>query len=305
MRPLVLLALLLWLPLIPSTLISQERTFRVEPIAEGVHLIASSHGGDPNILVAAGQDRLLLVDGIWSDVVDDLVAAVRTISALPIGDVVLTHWHPDHTQGNAELREQGITVWAHTAAQRRMRTGNPIEYFDLDVPPYSAEALADSTVSSARVLRLGDREVHLIPVLPAHTDGDVMVHFPAANVLHMGDLKLGGIYPFVELSSGGDVEGLIAALDQALALADENTVVVPGHGPLAGRADLAAYRDLLDTVWRRVREGVAEGRSLDEVIAMRPAAEFDSAWSTELIPTERFVGILYQAASARSAGGSK
>lgn len=275
---------------------AQERTFRVEPIADGVYLVASSNLGDPNVIFVTGPDRLVLVDGTFGEAAGGLLAAVREQSPLPLGDVVLTHWHPDHTQTNAVFRAEGATVWAHPNAQRRMREGSAIDYFGLEIPPYPAEALADRTLMEAHTLWAGDHELRLIPLAPAHTDGDVLVHLPRANVLHLGDLQLGGVYPFVELSSGGDVDGLIAALDQALALADENTVVVPGHGPIGERADLAAYRDLLATVWTRVRAGVADGKSLEEVVASAPAAEFDARWNTPLIPTDRFVEILYKAA---------
>lgn len=277
---------------------AQERALRSESLGEGVYLIASSNLGDPNNLLVVGPGRLLLVDGTFGEATEALLREVRRASASPVRDVVLTHWHPDHTQANAVLRSQGAMVWAHEAAQRRMRAGNPIEYFGLEIPPYPAEALADRTLDGPRTFRLGEEEVRVIPLGPAHTDGDVLIHLPRANVIHLGDLQLGGIYPFVELSSGGQVDGLIRALDQALALADESTVIVPGHGPVGGRADLVAYRALLATVWERVRTSVADGKSLEEVIASAPAAEYDADWSTPLIPTERFVAILYQAATA-------
>lgn len=286
------------LPLLTGGLAAQERSLRADPVAEGVYVVASSNIGDPNVLVVAGPDRLLLVDGIWAEAVGELLTTVRTRSTLPIGDLVLTHWHPDHSQGNAVLRAEGITIWAHENAQQRMRTGNPIAYFALDIPAYPADALADRTLATAHTLTVGQEPVHLIPLPPAHTDGDVVVHLPRANVIHVGDLQLAGMYPFVELSSGGDVDGLIAAFDQVLALADENTVIVPGHGPVGRRADLQEYRNLLATVWERVKEHAGQGKSLEEVVALRPAAEFDARWSSPLIPTDRFVGILYEAASA-------
>lgn len=288
---------LLCLALSSTALAAQEaRTLRSEPLAEGVLLVASSNLGDPNVLAVVGPDRVLLVDGMYPDAIEPLLAEVRRTSPAPVRDVVLTHWHPDHTMGNAALRAHGATVWAHPNAQRRMREGNRIEYFAADVPAYPAEALADEELAEARTLTVGDHEVRLVPLAPAHTDGDVLVHLPRANVIHMGDLLLGGIYPFAELSSGADVDGLIAALDVALALADENTVIVTGHGPVGRRAELQAGRDLLATVWARVGAAVAEGRSLEEVVALRPAAEYHDRWNTPLIPTDRFVGILYQAA---------
>lgn len=291
---------LLCAPLLTGTLTAQERTLRVEPIGTGAFLVASSNAGDPNILVAVGSDRLVLVDGIWADAVDELMRTVGAASELPVRDLVLTHWHPDHSQGNAALRAQGITVWAHENAQRRMQAGNAIEFFGLEIPAYPADALADHALAEPHTMDIGGQEVRLVPMAAAHTDGDVMVHLPTANVLHMGDLQLGGIYPFVELSSGGDVDGLLAALDQAIALADESTIVIPGHGPVGRRSDLETYRGLLAAVWARVQDGVAQGKTVDEVIAAAPAAEFDAAWNTPLVPTDRFVGILYQAATARA-----
>lgn len=291
------------LALLADPLAAQERMLRSEPLSDDVYLIASSNVGDPNILAIVGTDGLVLIDGIWSRATDDLFSVVDEISELPIRHAVLTHWHPDHTEGNAALRQTGATVWAHTNAQRRMQSGNPIAYFGVDVPPYPAEALADSTVREPHILHAGEHEIHLIPVAPAHTDGDILVHLPLANVLHVGDLQLAEIYPFVELSSAGDVDGLISALDRALALADENTVVVPGHGPIGKRSGLEEYRTLLATVWGRVKEASAQGSSLEEVQATSPAAEFHDQWSTDLIPTERFVEILYDAARPSGRAG--
>jgi cyclase len=290
----------LLLPLLATVLPAQERVLRIEPLRDGVHMIASSQLGDPNVLVVTGSDGVLLVDGMGGGAVGELLRLVGTVTGVPVTQVVLTHWHPDHTLGNAELRGRGAVLLAHPNAAARMRSGNVIAFFGVELGPYPEDALPDRLVEEPSVLRVGEHAVRLIPLPPAHTDGDVLVHLPGANLLHMGDLQLGSLYPFVELSSGGDPDGLVAALDLALTLADDETVIVTGHGPRASRADLVAYRDLLATVWERVKAGVAAGSSLEEVIASGPAAEYDAAWSTGLIPTDGFVSVLYQAAAKAS-----
>lgn len=279
-----------------GTAAAQERKLQAERIAPGVFVITSTNLADPNTLAVVGSDQVLLVDGLDHEGTNALLEVLGEVTATPLRHVVLTHWHPDHTMGNATFRSRGATIVAHENAQRRMKAGSAIAFFGLDIPAYPAEALADRTLVSAETLQVGNSEVHLIPLPPAHTDGDLLVHIPAANVIHMGDVKMGGMYPFIELSSGGDVQGLIAALDRAIELANDQTVVVPGHGPLRRRADLVAYRGLLATVWSRVQQQVARGRSLEQVLAARPAVEFDAEWSTPVISTDAFVGILFQAA---------
>lgn len=296
MHPVPRLAPFIGLLAVTTALAAQEHTLRNEPLAKGVFLLGSNNPREPNALLVVGTETLLLVDGGAASDVEQLLGSIRTRSPLPVRAVVQTHWHPDHTRGNAALRAKGATVWSHSGARRRMRSGNPVEFLNVNVPPAPAAALPERTFAGPQTFQLGRQEVRVVPVGPAHTDGDVLVHLPTANVLHMGDLMLGRAFPIADLGSGGDVQGLVSALNLAIALADDSTRIVPGHGPLVTRVKLIAYRDMLASVWGRVQAGVAAGRTLEEVLAQRPAAEFETDWSTPVVPTEGFIRNLYRSA---------
>jgi len=167
------------------------------------------------------------------------------------------------------------------------------------VPAAPAGALPVVTFTDAVNFYLNGDSIHVFHVAPAHTDGDVIVVFRHANVIHMGDTFFNGRYPLVDLSSGGSIDGMVAAADRVLAVADANTRIIPGHGPLADRAALQTYRAMLVTVRDRVRQAVAAGRTLAQVQAAEPTAEFDAVWGNGRITPALFVEILYQDLSRR------
>jgi glyoxylase-like metal-dependent hydrolase (beta-lactamase superfamily II) len=215
---------------------------RTEKVAEGVWVLMSGAGG--NIGVSAGADGVFLVDDEWAPLTPKVKAAVAAISDRPLRFILSTHWHPDHTGGNENLGEAGALIVAHDNVRRRMSTDQFIEAFGMKVAPSPEKALPVVTFDNAVTLHLNGDDIQAFHVPPAHTDGDAIVHFRRADVIHMGDLFFAGMYPFVDLTSSGSFEGLIAAVDRALALAGEKTRIIPGHGPLATRADLRAHRDM-------------------------------------------------------------
>jgi cyclase len=187
-----------------------------------------------------------------------------------------------------------VLIVAHENVRKRMSTEQFIEAFGSKVPAAAAVALPVVTFTDAVTFHFNGEEIHGFHVPPAHTDGDSVVHFRKANVLHGGDTFFNGIYPFIDLSSGGSVAGVIGAADRMLALAGEGTKIIPGHGPLATKADLKAYRDMLAAVSGRVAAQVKAGKTLEEVTASAPTAEFDAKWGNGFLKAGPFVAIVYK-----------
>jgi cyclase len=268
---------------------------KTEKVAEGIWVLAGAGG---NIAVSAGADGVFLVDDEWAPMTPKVKAAVAAISDRPLRFILNTHWHPDHTGGNKDLGEAGALIVAHDNVRLRMSTDQFIEAMGMKFAPSPARALPVVTFNDAVTLHLNGDDVEAFHVPPAHTDGDAIVHFRRAGVVHMGDLFFNGMYPFVDLSSGGSFEGYIAAADRALALG-EGTRIIPGHGPVGTRADLRAYRDMLVTVRDRVKPLVQAGKTPAEVVAARPLADLDAKWGQGFMKPEQFLEIVAQSLSRR------
>ena len=239
---------------------------RVERLAPGVAVLFGRGG---NIGLSYGDDGNVLIDDQYAPMTERIVAAVRGIDPDPIRFVVNTHWHGDHSGGNENLGRAGTVIVAHDNVRRRMTMEQLVR--GARVPPSPTGALPVVTFSENLTFHLNGDEIRAIHVAPAHTDGDSLVYWTRANVLHMGDVFFNGMLPFVDLDSGGSVDGVIAAVGIALGIANDETRIIPGHGPLARRAELIAYRDMLRGLRDRVAAEMRAGRSLDEIKALRLA----------------------------------
>jgi cyclase len=264
---------------------------RATPIRDGLYLLTGRGG---NIVASAGDDGVFLVDDQYAPLTERILAALAEISDQPVRFVINTHWHGDHVGGNENLARAGAVIVAHENVRRRMSTEQFMAAFNTTVPASPAKALPVVTFTGAVSLHLNGDDVRVIHVANAHTDGDSLVHFERANVLHMGDVYFNGLYPFIDLGSGGGIHGMIAAIERGLELANDATVVVPGHGPLSNRAELAAYRDMLAGFRDRIAALKGEGKSLEEVIAARPTADFDERLGGAFISPERLIGFIYE-----------
>lgn len=259
-------------------------------VAPGVHMLTGRGG---NIAVSSGPDGVFLVDDQYAPLTDRIRAAVAGLSDRPIRFVLNTHWHGDHTGGNENLGRGGVLIVAHEKVRQRMSTEQFIARINERVPPSPAAGLPVVTFTDAVTFHLNGEAIHAFRVPPAHTDGDAIVHFPVANVVHLGDIFFNGMFPFVDASSGGSVAGVIGAVDRVLALTDDGTRVIPGHGALAGRAELQAYRDMLVEARRLVRAAMEGGGTLEAVRAARPLAPLEGRWGRGFINADSFTETLY------------
>jgi len=237
-------------------------------------------GQGGNITVAVGSDAIIMIDGQFAPLSDKIKAAIRAISPLPIRYLVNTHYHGDHTGGNDNFAKDGATIVAHDNIRVRLAAGTKNPLTGAVVPPRAPEALPKETyVGGSFTLEAGGRKAQLTHVANAHTDGDTWIYFADANVLSTGDtfnnLKR---YQNIDYGNGGDVRGMIRALETYIKASNDQTKIVPGHGPLATKADLLVFHQMLVTSRDRIAPLVAEGKSEQEVVAARPLRDLDASW---------------------------
>lgn len=264
---------------------------KVVSVAPGVYMLEGMGG---NIGLSVGEDDSFLIDDQYAPMTAKVKAAVATVTSKPVRFVVNTHWHDDHTGGNEAMAGAGAIIFAHENVRRRMTTEQFLAAFNARIPASPKAALPVVTFSDTLSFYLNGDTIRSIHVANAHTDGDAIIFFRKANVVHMGDTFFNGFYPFIDVSTGGSLAGMIRAANRALAASNAGTRFIPGHGPLATRADLVRYRDMLVTVRDRVSRLVAQRRSLRQVIAARPLADLDGKWGQGFLKPEQFLSIVYE-----------
>jgi glyoxylase-like metal-dependent hydrolase (beta-lactamase superfamily II) len=250
----------------------------------------SGPGG--NVVVSTGPDGKLLVDCFVQPAWPALNGALEGLGKGRVTAVIDTHWHFDHMDNNASLRKLGAAVVAHAKTKERLQQSH--EILGMKIPPSPAEALPTQTFDTTHTMDANGEQLVLTYVPPAHTDTDITVRFAKSNVLHMGDLFFNGGYPFFDTTTGGRINGMIAAADAALKIVDAQTKIVPGHGPLADRAALTRSRDVMVAVRDRVQKLKSAGRTLEETIAAAPSKEFDAEWGQGFMDARSFVTLVYQ-----------
>ena len=263
---------------------------KTTPLGQGLYVLEGRGG---NIGVSAGPDGIVLIDDQYAPLVPKIRAALKAISREPVRFVLNTHWHGDHTGGNEDFGKAGTLIVAHNNVRKRLAAGGFMEAFKRDVPPAPLKALPMVTFSDEVSFHLNGQELRAFHVAPAHTDGDAVVMFPNANVVHMGDLYFNGLYPVIDYGSGGHIEGMVAGVDQVLRQIDDKTIVIPGHGPLSNKSQLTAYRDMLATVAQRIRALMQDGKTLDEIQATKPTADFDPAWGNGFLKPQPWVEMVW------------
>jgi cyclase len=259
-------------------------------LADNLTLLSGPGG---NVVILNGPDGKFIVDTFVSPAWPKLKESLDGLGNAPLKSVIDTHWHFDHTDNNAALHAAGATVLAHENTKKRMSASQDIPILGLHFPPSPADALPQETFSTSHKLQANGETLVLQYFSPAHTDSDIYVHFEKANVIHMGDTFFNNMYPFIDAGTGGKINGMIAAAEKALPLANNDTKIVPGHGALGNKADLTKYRDMLVTARDRVQKLKSAGKSAQEAAAAKPLADLDAAWAKGMLTSDLFVQVVY------------
>jgi glyoxylase-like metal-dependent hydrolase (beta-lactamase superfamily II) len=262
----------------------------VQPLRRNISVLEGSGG---NIAVLTGRDGKLLIDAGFAVSRPGISKALASINSDPIQHLINTHWHTDHTDGNAWLHSAGAAIVAHENTRKRLSVATRVEGWNYTFPAVPAGAIPAEVFATEHRLHLDDTSIVLNYYPPAHTDSDISVNFTEADVVHVGDTWWNGVYPFIDYSTGGSIDGTIRAAETNLAAVTDKTIVIPGHGPVGGKPDLAEFRDMLVAIRENVASLKKQGRSLDEAIAAKPTAAYDAKWGQFLTTPAAFTGLVY------------
>ena len=289
----------------PAVLLASMRAkfnavpMETQKLADNVTMFDGPGGA---VTVLNGPDGKFVVDTFVAPAWPRLKEALDGLGNAPLKYVINTHWHFDHTDNNAPLHAAGATVLAHQNTKKDMSEPHdlPVLYrgpdgalSGLHFDPSPLEALPQQTFAASYKLQANGETLALQHVAPAHTDSDIYVHFQKANVILMADLFFNGMYPYIDPGTGGNIDGMIAAADKILSLADNSTKIVAGHGPLGNKADLMKSRDMLITSRDRIQKLESAGKSALEAVAEKPFADLDAAWGQGIINSDQWVQIVY------------
>ena len=259
-------------------------------LGDNVYMLEGQGG---NITVALAKNEIIMVDGEFAPLHDKIKATIAAVSNLPIKYLINTHFHGDHTGGNEPFAKDGATIVSETNVKTRLAAGTTNGLTGVKTPPAPAAALPTQTYTGSFRIRLPGRVAELKHIANAHTDGDTYVWFKTSNVLSTGDTFTNGRYPNIDFANGGNIKGMIAAADTYLKLVNAKTRIVPGHGPLADKAALLDYRNMLTTARDRMAKLVKEGKSEDEVVAAKPFADLDANWAPNDLASKNFIRVVY------------
>lgn len=261
---------------------------KTEQLAPGVAVLFGAGG---NIGVSYGEDGTVLIDDQFAPLTPKIQKAVADLGAQPVKFLINTHWHFDHSGGNENLGKAGAVIMAHDNVRVRMAAGATVA--GNQVPPAPKVALPVITYADGLKLHLNGEEVRVVHVPAAHTDGDSFIYWTKSNIIHMGDLFMFGVsFPFIDVGSGGNVRGFVVAADKALALANDQTKIIPGHGAVATKADLQNHRNMVSTVITKIDAGIKAGRTLEQIKSEKPADGFGIN-PGGFITADRFVETVY------------
>lgn len=260
------------------------------PVTDQIYMIGGKGG---NIGLFIGEDGTFLIDDQFAPMTEKIVAAIKSVGGDHPRFLINTHYHGDHTGGNEKLGQGGTLIFSHDNVRERLSTGSFIEAFNMKRASVPIEGLPVVTFSEDISFHLNGDTIRAVHVPHAHTDGDSFICFQSANVIHTGDLFFNGFYPFIDVNHGGSLKGLIAAVDNVISMIDDKTKIIPGHGPLADKAQLASYRQMLGVAYKRLRKLKAEGKTAKDAAASKPLADFEVSWGDGLFTGDRWIELIY------------
>ena len=252
-------------------------------------------GQGGNIGLFLGEDGTFIIDDQFAPLTEKILAAIKSVGGDTPRFLINTHFHGDHTGGNENLGNAGTLIVSHDNVRERLVNGSYIKAFGMNAPPANKVALPVLTFSEDMHFHINNESVNAVHVPSAHTDGDSIIYFKKANVVHAGDVFFNGFYPFIDAANGGSLRGTIAAVDAILAATDSNSKIIPGHGPLADKKQLQAYRDMLATAYSRLLKLKNDGVSAEDAVMKKPLADLEAKWGGGIFTGEKWIGITYPA----------
>ena len=259
-------------------------------VSDNIHMLTGKGG---NIGIMTGEAGTFMIDDKFAPMTAEILENISKLGGTSPRFVINTHFHGDHTGGNENLGKAGSVIFSHENVRKRLSTETIIEAFNMVTPPQPEAALPIVTFTRDISFHLNGQTINVVHVPAAHTDGDSFVHFKEANVIHAGDALFNGFFPFIDTKHGGTVQGMIDAVNLILSLADDSTSIIPGHGPLASKKEVIAYRDMLVTVQNRLSKLKAAGKTVDQIIAENPIADLDANWGSGTFKSDRWIAIIF------------
>jgi glyoxylase-like metal-dependent hydrolase (beta-lactamase superfamily II) len=255
--------------------------------------ISVLEGSGGNIAVLTGRDGKVLVDAGITASRPQITKALASLSDDPVKHLINTHWHFDHTDGNEWLHSVGAEITAHENTRKHLSVTTRVEDWNFTFPPAPTGALPTKLFNSEQTLHLNGATLTLKYYPPAHTNSDISVHFIDADIVHVADTLWNGHFPFIDYSTGGSIDGMIRAAEENVARVTDETIVISGHGPVGNKSQLIEFRDMLVSVREKVSTLKKEGKSLEEVIAAKPTADYDAKWGGFVIDGNFFTRLVY------------
>jgi glyoxylase-like metal-dependent hydrolase (beta-lactamase superfamily II) len=277
---------------IVPTMINEAARAKIEvhSLRRNISVLEGSGG---NIAVLTGKGGKLLIDSGFTVSRVRIAAALNGLSSAPLTQLINTHWHVDHTDGNAWVHSAGATITAHQNTKKRLSTSTRVEGWSYTFPPAPAGAIPTTVFDDDHQVHQNNTRIALKYYGPAHTDSDISVLFEEADIIHVGDTWWNGFYPFIDYSTGGSIDGMIRATGRNLAMVTDKTIIIPGHGPVGNKAGLTEYHDMLIAIRSNVAELKQQGKSLSETIAAEPTSAYDTKWGQFLMTPAIFTGLVY------------
>ena len=286
---LLLTILALFAGMIPPGL-AEEVEIKPIKVSDQIHMLTGQGG---NIGLFVGGDGTFMIDDQFAPLTEKILAAVAAVGGDHPKFLINTHYHGDHTGGNEPLGRGGTLIFSHDNVRERLAYGSYIAPFQMKSGPLGPKGLPVVTFAEDIRFHLNGDTVHAIHIPHAHTDGDSIIVFEKANVIHAGDILFNGLYPFIDVSHGGSLRGMIRGVDKVLSFVDDRTRIIPGHGPLGDRQALIQYREMLQTAYTRLRKLKAEGKTAQEAVAAKPLADLEEAWGKGMFTGDRWIELIY------------
>ena len=278
------------LTLLPVLGLSADVEIKAVPVADQIYMLVGQGG---NIGLFVGEDGTFLIDDQFAPLTDKILGAIKSVGGQHPKFLINTHYHGDHTGGNENLGKGGTLIVSHDNVRERLISGAYIGAFKMELSPVAKIGLPVITFSKNIKFHLNGDTVIVKHVPHAHTDGDSVIYFQAANVIHAGDLFFNGFYPFIDVNHGGSLKGMIKGVDRVLKVADDQTKIISGHGPLGDKKQLQEYREMLAVAYERLNSLKAQGKTAQEAVAAKPLADLEATWGKGIFTGDRWIELIY------------